>query len=66
MATEPQQRSDQMAYRLYAKLVLVVDDARNASTEPREDGKTDKWVSAYLCLTLTAFAAISEPVVAPY
>ena len=37
---------DQMAYHLYAKLVLVVFDARHANTEAREDGKTDNWVSS--------------------
>lgn len=39
------QRADQIAHRFFTKFALVVDNARNVASEPREEAKTDKWVS---------------------
>lgn len=38
------QKADQIAYRFYTKLVLVVNHAR-ATVEPPAYAKVDKWVS---------------------
>ena len=37
------QRADQIAYRFYPKLALVVNHAR-ATDEPNPHAKVDKWV----------------------
>jgi len=39
------QKADQIAYRFYTKLTLVVNNAR-ATADPRVQTKVDKWVSS--------------------
>jgi autophagy-related protein 13 len=49
------QKADQIAYRYYTKLALVVHNAR-ATVEPKAQAKPDKWVR--LCtLPISSLAA---------
>lgn len=38
-----QQKADQISHRFFYKFAIVIDNARNVLTEPREDPKFDKW-----------------------
>ncbi|OBZ77362.1 Autophagy-related protein 13 [Grifola frondosa] len=42
MSNDESQKADQIAHRLYTKLILVVNHAR-ATAEPSEDAKIDHW-----------------------
>ena len=44
MASNDTHKADQIAYRFYTKLVLVVNQARSTFEQPIQ-GKGDKWVS---------------------
>ncbi len=52
------QRADQIAYRFYTKLALVVNHAR-ATAEPNPQTKVDKWVCTHTSSGLQRFTILT-------
>lgn len=46
------QKADQIAHRFFYKFTIVIDNARNILSEPREDPRSDKWASILLIWSL--------------